>query len=120
MPDPHQARTPGASGQRDNGPRRRKTAAVSVPAGCAHAEVSADGATAPGEPHPRQRGTLIGEGRQVADDGGQTAWITDAAATALSGQPFYLGKTTQAGPLRPSGQLHRCQRHELLSTTVHG
>jgi hypothetical protein len=49
------------------------------------------------------RGALIGEGWQVADDGGQTAWITDAAAIAFSGRPFYPGKTTEPGPLWPSG-----------------
>lgn len=42
---------------------------------------------------------LIFEGWQVADDGGQTAWISDAAAIAVFGQPLPSGETTQAGPL---------------------
>jgi hypothetical protein len=44
-------------------------------------------------------GTLIPEGWKVADDGGQTAWITDAGAIALFDQPLYPGKTTEPGPL---------------------
>jgi hypothetical protein len=48
-------------------------------------------------------GALIREGWQVARDGGQTAWITDAGAIAVSGQPLYRGQTTQAGPPWPSG-----------------
>jgi hypothetical protein len=76
---------------------------VSVPAG----------SRAPGSPLTAQRpgrsastaaaGALIGEGWQVAGDGGQTAWITDAGAIAVSGQPLYPGETTEAGPLWPSG-----------------
>lgn len=46
---------------------------------------------------------LIFEGWQVADDSGQTAWISDAGAIAVFGQPLYPGETTQAGPLWPSG-----------------
>jgi hypothetical protein len=42
---------------------------------------------------------LIMEGWQVADDGGQTAWISDAGAIAVFGQPLDPGETTQAGPL---------------------
>ena len=44
-------------------------------------------------------GRLILEGWQVADDDGQTAWISDAGAIAVFGQPLYPGETTQAGPL---------------------
>ena len=44
-------------------------------------------------------GRLIMEGWQVADDGGQTAWISDAGAIAVFGQPLAAGETTQAGPL---------------------
>jgi hypothetical protein len=42
---------------------------------------------------------LILEGWQVADDSGQTAWISDAAAIAVFGQPLHPGETTDAGPL---------------------
>jgi hypothetical protein len=48
-------------------------------------------------------GALIPEGWQVADNGAQTAWITDAAAIAFFDQPLYPGKTTEPGPLWPSG-----------------
>jgi hypothetical protein len=44
-------------------------------------------------------GRLILEGWQVADDGGQTAWISDAGAIAVFDQPLYPGETTEAGPL---------------------
>ena len=44
-------------------------------------------------------GRLILEGWQVADDSGQTAWISDAGAIAVFGQPLSLGETTDAGPL---------------------
>ena len=44
-------------------------------------------------------GRLILEGWQVADDSGQTAWISEAGAIAVFGQPLYPGETTQAGPL---------------------
>ncbi|HEX5293958.1 MAG TPA: hypothetical protein VFX25_34210 [Streptosporangiaceae bacterium] len=44
-------------------------------------------------------GTLILEGWQVADDGGQTAWISDAGAIAVFGEPLSPGETTAAGPL---------------------
>lgn len=44
-------------------------------------------------------GRLILEGWQVADDDGQTAWISDAGAIAVFGQPLYPGETTEAGPL---------------------
>jgi hypothetical protein len=42
---------------------------------------------------------LILEGWQVADDDDQTAWISDAGAIAVFGQPLNPGETTQAGPL---------------------
>jgi hypothetical protein len=42
---------------------------------------------------------LIFEGWQVADDRGQTAWISDAGAIAVFGQPLYPGETAEAGPL---------------------
>ena len=44
-------------------------------------------------------GRLILEGWQVADDGGQTAWISDAGAIAVFGQPLSPGETTAAGPV---------------------
>jgi hypothetical protein len=44
-------------------------------------------------------GRVILEGWQVADDGGQTAWISDAGAIAVFDQPLYPGETTEAGPL---------------------
>ena len=44
-------------------------------------------------------GRLILEGWQVADDSGQTAWISDAGAIAVFGQPLHPGETTEAGPL---------------------
>ena len=42
---------------------------------------------------------LIFEGWKVADDTGQTAWISDAAAIAVFDQPLDPGETTEAGPL---------------------
>ena len=42
---------------------------------------------------------VILEGWQVADDGGQTAWISDAGAIAVFDQPLHTGETTEAGPL---------------------
>ncbi len=42
---------------------------------------------------------LIFEGWQVADDSGQTAWISDAGAIAVFGQALYPGETAEAGPL---------------------
>jgi hypothetical protein len=42
---------------------------------------------------------LIFEGWQVADDRGQTAWISDAGAIAVFGQPLSPGETAEAGPL---------------------
>jgi len=42
---------------------------------------------------------LILEGWQVADDSGETAWISEAGAIAVFGQPLSPGETTQAGPL---------------------
>jgi hypothetical protein len=44
-------------------------------------------------------GRLMLEGWQVADDAGQTAWISDAGAIAVFGQPLSPGETTDAGPL---------------------
>ena len=44
-------------------------------------------------------GRLILEGWQVADDSGQTAWISDAGAIAVFGRPLSPGETTDAGPL---------------------
>jgi len=46
-----------------------------------------------------REGRLILEGWQVADDGGQTAWISEAGAIAVFGQPLNPGETTDAGPL---------------------
>jgi hypothetical protein len=77
---------------------------VSVPAGLrARVEVSPEGATAREIRIPGSGGALIPEGWQVADDGGHTAWITDAGAIAFFDQPLSPGETTQAGPLWPSG-----------------
>jgi len=42
---------------------------------------------------------LIHDGWQVADDSGETAWISDAGAIAVFGQPLSVGETTDAGPL---------------------
>ena len=71
---------------------------------CARVEVSADGATAREiRIHGGSGGALIRESWQVARDGGHTAWITDAGAIAVSGQPLYPGETTEAGPPWPSG-----------------
>jgi len=44
-------------------------------------------------------GRVILEGWQVADDSGQTAWISEAGAIAVFGEPLQPGETTQAGPL---------------------
>ena len=44
-------------------------------------------------------GRLILEGWQVANDSGETAWISEAGAIAVFGQPLSPGETTQAGPL---------------------
>jgi hypothetical protein len=44
-------------------------------------------------------GRVILEGWQVADDGGQTAWISDAGAIAVFGQPLSPGETAEAGPV---------------------
>jgi hypothetical protein len=77
---------------------------MSVPAGLrARAGVSAEGATAREIRIHGSGGALIPEGWQVADDGGQTGWITDAGAIAFFDQPLYPGETTEAGPLWPSG-----------------
>ena len=74
--------------------------AVSVPAGLrARVEVAAEGATAREIRIHGSGGALIPEGWQVAGDGGQAAWITDAGAIAFFDQPLYPGETTKAGPL---------------------
>ena len=44
-------------------------------------------------------GRLIHDGWQVADASGETAWISDAGAIAVFGQPLSVGETTDAGPL---------------------
>ncbi len=44
-------------------------------------------------------GRLILQGWQVAGDGGQTAWISDAGAIAVFDQQLHPGETTEAGPL---------------------
>jgi hypothetical protein len=61
--------------------------------------VSGEGATAREIRIYGSGGRLILEGWQVADDGGQTAWISDAGAIAVFGQPLHPGETTDAGPL---------------------
>ena len=61
--------------------------------------VSDEGATAREIGIYGSGGRLIFEGWQVADDDGQTAWISDAGAIAVFGQPLYPGETTEAGPL---------------------
>ena len=42
---------------------------------------------------------LMLEGWQVADDSGQTAWVSNAGAIAVFDQPLPLGEPTEAGPL---------------------
>ena len=61
--------------------------------------VSAEGTTAREIRVYGTGGRLILEGWQVADDGRQTAWISDAGAIAVFGQPLHPGETTEAGPL---------------------
>jgi hypothetical protein len=61
--------------------------------------VSGEGATAREIRIYGGGGRLMFEGWQVADDGGQTAWISDAAAIAVFDQPLYPGETREAGPL---------------------
>ena len=61
--------------------------------------VSGEGATAREIRIYGHEGRLIFEGWQVADDEGQTAWISDAAAIAVFGQPLSPGETADAGPL---------------------
>jgi len=61
--------------------------------------VSSEGATAREIRIYGSGGRLILEGWQVADDSGQTAWISEAGAIAVFGQPLYPGETTDAGPL---------------------
>ena len=61
--------------------------------------VSGEGATAR-EIRIHGRGDrVIFEGWQVADDDGQTAWISDAAAIAVFDRPLSPGETAEAGPL---------------------
>ncbi len=62
-------------------------------------EVSGDGATAREIRIYGSGGRLIFEGWRVADDSDQTAWISEAGAIAVFGQPLYPGETTEAGPL---------------------
>ena len=76
---------------------------MSVPAGCGRVENSAEGATTREIHIHGSGGAPIPEGWQVAGDGGQTAWITDAGAIAFFDQPLYPGGTTEAGPLWPFG-----------------
>jgi hypothetical protein len=61
--------------------------------------VSGEGATAREIRIYGSEGRLIFEGWQVADDSGQTAWISDAGAITVFGQPLYPGETAEAGPL---------------------
>jgi hypothetical protein len=61
--------------------------------------VSAEGAAAREIRIYGSEGRLLLEGWQVADDGGQTAWISEAGAIAVFGQPLYPGETAEAGPL---------------------
>jgi hypothetical protein len=61
--------------------------------------VSDEGATAREIRIFGRGGLLIFEGWQVADDDGQTAWISDAGAITVFGQPLYPGETAEAGPL---------------------
>ena len=61
--------------------------------------VSGEGATAREIRIYGSGGRLIFEGWQVADDHDQTAWISDAAAIAVFGQPLHVGETSEAGPL---------------------
>lgn len=62
-------------------------------------EVSGEGATAQEIRIYGSGGGLILEGWQVADDGSQTAWISEAGAIAVFNEPLYPGETTEAGPL---------------------
>jgi hypothetical protein len=62
-------------------------------------EVSGEGATAREIRIYGSGGGLILEGRQVADDGGHTAWISDAGAIAVFDELLSPGETTKAGPL---------------------
>jgi hypothetical protein len=61
--------------------------------------VTAEGATAREIRIYASGDRLMLEGWQVADDGGQTAWVSDAGAIAVFDQPLYPGETTEAGPL---------------------
>ena len=61
--------------------------------------VTAEGATAREIRIYGSGNRLMLEGWQVADDGGQTAWVSDAGAIAVFDQPLYPGETTEAGPL---------------------
>jgi hypothetical protein len=61
--------------------------------------VSGEGATAREIRIYGSGGRLILEGWQVADDSGETAWISEAGAIAVFGQPLSPGETKQAGPL---------------------
>jgi hypothetical protein len=61
--------------------------------------VSGEGATAREIRIYGSEGRLIHDGWQVADDSGETAWISDAGAIAVFGQPLSPGETAEAGPL---------------------
>jgi len=61
--------------------------------------VTAEGATAREIRIYGSGNRLMLEGWKVADDGGQTAWVSDAGAIAVFDQPLYPGETTEAGPL---------------------
>ena len=61
--------------------------------------VTGEGATAREIRIHGSAGRLIFEGWQVADDAGQTAWISDAGAIAVFDQPLSPGETAEAGPL---------------------
>jgi hypothetical protein len=61
--------------------------------------VSREGATAREIRIYGSEDRLILEGWQVADDSGQTAWISEAGAIAVFGDPLSPGETADAGPL---------------------
>ena len=61
--------------------------------------VSGEGATAREIRIHGSGDRVIFEGWQVADDDGQTAWISDAAAIAVFDRPLSPGETAEAGPL---------------------
>jgi hypothetical protein len=99
--------------------RRRKIARERCQQVRARASRSAEGATVREIRIHGRGGALIPEGWQVANDGGQTAWNTDAGATALFDQ-HHLGETTEAGPLWPSGDFLAAKDMGSCSPPVHG